>query len=147
MVSVSTLSIPNQVPGFSRLLQNSSLWTFQLGPCSGCLVIIDNKSSTVLLVHPTAREYLLTNLEVGNFSIVMACCTFPSYDVFVKTPALLMNPFLEYAASYLSYHLRPCDEALPVACFLRFLHNRDLISSYLQVKHVREDNRREFAFD
>lgn len=94
------------------------------------LVIIDNKSSMVLLVHPTAREYLLANLEVCNFPIVMACCT-----------------FLSYAANHLSYHLRPCGEALPVACFVRFLHNRNSVSSYLQAKHVQKDNRRVFAFD
>ncbi|KAF3174027.1 hypothetical protein TWF751_005167 [Orbilia oligospora] len=83
--------------------------------CLG-LVIVDEETSTVRLVHFSLQEYLHTRGEYyfnrGHDRIAKTCLTYLCFDRILASPAsdgdvLLRNfPFLDYAASQWEHHTR-----------------------------------------
>ena len=89
-----------------------------LSGCAG-LVVIDDESGIIRLVHYTAQEYFQRLLPLWNPDahpeIVKICIAYLSFDVFAVGPTvsgLVMderiqgNLLLSYAATYWSYHYR-----------------------------------------
>ncbi|KAI9878016.1 MAG: hypothetical protein M1830_002174, partial [Pleopsidium flavum] len=86
--------------------------------CAG-LVVVDEESSIIRLVHYTAQEYFERNRESrfphAQVSIAATCLTFLSFDEFEKGDCYSHDelerfpenkPFYEYAAQYWGHHAR-----------------------------------------
>lgn len=111
------------------------------------LVMIDEDTRTVRLVHYTAQEYILKHpilLGAADFNVAMACTTYLSFGIFAQGACASQNnlvsrlrshPFLKYAASHLFSHLRACDEALSTEVVLGFVKRLGNIDSFQQVLH------------
>ncbi|RPA96534.1 hypothetical protein L873DRAFT_1791529 [Choiromyces venosus 120613-1] len=91
-----------------------------LGYCQG-LVVVDDKASTVRLIHLTLQEYLSDHpdlFERAHSKIAETCLTYlNSYQVGDLSSSYLMElkdiPFLEYSSLYWGIHaeLEPSDSA------------------------------------
>jgi hypothetical protein len=86
--------------------------------CAG-LVVIDNESEVIRLVHLTTQEFFLGSLEPlfpdADTQISKTCLAYLSFDIFRKgfcasdgelDTRLQLYPFLNYAAHYWGDHLR-----------------------------------------
>lgn len=86
--------------------------------CSG-LVVLDDQSSTIRLVHYTLQEYLISNQEKlfpdGDDHITNMCLTYlclnsildiPNLDISGIQTTLRQFPFLEYALSHWGNHAK-----------------------------------------
>ncbi|ORY00885.1 hypothetical protein BCR34DRAFT_546658 [Clohesyomyces aquaticus] len=112
------------------------------------LVVVDEESRIVRLVHYTTQEYLERIRETWNpkaqLDIALTCLTYLSFGSFKKgscsTDAALENRlqcsvFLDYAAKYWVQHTLPVqDDAYDLAC--SFLLHRESISCATQVMSV-----------
>jgi len=113
-----------------------------LSVCAG-LVIVDEESNVIRLVHYTAQEYIEQIRESWNRAvqqeITRTCLTYLSFDAFrsgicssdeIKT-RLDKYLFLKYAAQYWGQHAQNVQEKV---CQLAssFLQNYELVSSSIQ---------------
>lgn len=115
------------------------------------LVMVDENSTIIRLVHCTAQEYLLRKRlvpEDAEVEVAVACTTFISFDISSQCACtslgayrdrLKSNPFLDYAARHLSVHITNCGSLLPPHSILRFLKNSKNTDSYLQVLYADGD--------
>ncbi|KAF2467026.1 uncharacterized protein BDR25DRAFT_235946, partial [Lindgomyces ingoldianus] len=118
--------------------------------CAG-LVTLDEKSSTVKIMHKTAKEYfernpnrLSPNVES---TIAQSCITYLSYEAF-KTGfcpteeefaiRLLANPFYTYAASFWGQHA--ILASLANKDTLEFLKDAKKVEASAQALHVYKDS-------
>ncbi|GKZ25828.1 hypothetical protein AbraIFM66951_002829 [Aspergillus brasiliensis] len=137
-------------PGMTALSEDDTFMIETLiASCHG-LVVVDQVTKTVRLMHHTADEYLQTayleTLAGENFDIASGCLTYLSMDIFAEgycaTAKLLearLNryPFMIYASEYWAEHMR---DAPPVASELAFtfLQNPAKSSSSSQVLWKRQ---------
>ncbi|KAI1753132.1 hypothetical protein F4782DRAFT_539851 [Xylaria castorea] len=100
---------------------------------SGCagLVIVDEESSIVRLVHCTAQDYFVRNQDKwfpdAHLSMAMTCTTYLSYQDFEKgctksdvefEKRLQLHPLYDYAAHNWAYHSRDTPIHQHVLSFL-----------------------------
>lgn len=102
--------------------------------CAG-LVTVDG--STIRLAHYSVQEYLLGKdliPDSAKFDHAMACITYLSFENLTDSPwamdRLWTHPFLDYAAHYIEFHLKECDERLSTDMFLNFVENPGSVSSW-----------------
>lgn len=117
--------------------------------CAG-LVTIEESSNKVRLAHYTTQEYLSKKSVVPEYLRngyhATICATHLAFDKF-KNGACYSewtyklrhrrNPFLCYAAKYLSIHLKASDESCTIDCIIALIQNSSCISAYLQAKSGR----------
>ena len=114
--------------------------------CAG-LVVIDQDSQIVRLVHYTTQEYFERRRDdlFGSIENKLAaiCITYLCLDVF-DVPCShfesLHNrvneyPFLEYAALYWGYHVRATSEQAQRRYMMNFLTEHNKLVSAIQVEH------------
>ena len=88
--------------------------------CAG-MVVIDNETDTISLVHYTAQEYFQNSagrlLDAGHLDLTQTCVTYLLFDVFAGGPCrsdrhledmLRSHPLLLYAAQNWGTHARRC---------------------------------------
>lgn len=111
--------------------------------CAG-LVILDEDSSTVQLVHYTTQEYLerkrTTWLPGAQQEIAEACLTYLSFSVFrdaavnldiLRGHFAVDNPFFDYSARYWGDHVRPVERATS-SLVLTFLSDDLLVNALVR---------------
>lgn len=112
--------------------------------CAG-LVIIDEASIIIRLVHHTAQEYLQTTRDTWfpNAETVIAntCITYLSFDTFQSGACqpkyetlearLQLHPLYKYAAKYWGYHTR--EASVEVQKVLNFLEDEAKVSASIQM--------------
>ncbi|KAI9658782.1 MAG: hypothetical protein M1821_002342 [Bathelium mastoideum] len=115
--------------------------------CNG-FVTIDEDSSCVRFAHPTVQEYLMRKLPGAwdAYDCALTCARYLSYTALASGACLdqetylsrrLSLPFFDYAARYLTSHVKDCAEEHQelVDAILRLLHRRRNMDSFLQVVH------------
>jgi len=117
--------------------------------CAG-LVVIDDQSGTVRLVHFTVQQYILRKNvlpRVPESILAIGCTTYLAFDIFgddTSTSAdslrerLNANPLLDYATRYFTVHIRSCDEDLTKYSFLRFLQRKRNVNLYVRIFALNE---------
>jgi ankyrin repeat protein len=122
--------------------------------CAG-LIVINQKSNTVQLMHHTTRKYFEDYktrsdwLKAAAGMLASACLTYVSYSEFAKGPCsddrplerrLRIYPFLEYAAQHWGNHAR--DDSARTAdveeLALNFLEDSEKVNSSNQVMYLTE---------
>ncbi|KAF2470523.1 ankyrin [Lindgomyces ingoldianus] len=121
-----------------------------LSICAG-LVIVDEESAIIRLVHYTTQEYFERIKEEWNpgaqLHIASTCLSYLSFNTFREGSSssdqkfesrLAQNVFLDYAARYWGQHAAKVqDEVYELAC--TFLMHRGLISCAVQVMTAPND--------
>ncbi|KAI9859480.1 MAG: hypothetical protein M1813_006622 [Trichoglossum hirsutum] len=117
--------------------------------CAG-LVVINQKSNTVQLMHHTTRKYFEDHkhrpdwMSAANEMIASSCITYVSYSVFGKGTCsddeeletrLSEYPFLGYAAQHWGNHARDDQERIEDLA-LEFLQDDAKVASSNQVIHL-----------
>lgn len=132
--------------------------TILLGVCAG-LVTVGEYSNTIRLAHYTVHDYLLANPiiaeENADLKLATACLTYLTFDSFntgvcksrISPQDCKPHSFLDYAAHYLSSHLRSCDENLTILAVLKFLASPGNVSTYLQALHAGRDLKNHYEED
>ena len=113
------------------------------------LVIIENESEVIRLVHLTAQEFFLRALEPvfpdADTQISKTCLAYLSFDIFRRGPRVLdeelntrlrRHPFLNYAARYWGVHLRGKPERDLESVALYLLNCPINLMASIQVMHV-----------
>jgi hypothetical protein len=117
--------------------------------CAG-LVIVDEESNIIRLVHYTTQEYFEQIRESWNPNaqqeIALTCLTYLSFNTFRSGSCpidgqfkrrLEQNVFLDYAARYWGYHAQPVqEETCDLASF--FLQHSNLVSCAAQTMSMSE---------
>jgi Ankyrin repeats (3 copies) len=116
--------------------------------CSG-LVVIDQESNVIRLVHYTTKEYFervrMAQFPCAQTNIAMTCLTYISFDAFAKGYCLNdrdMNarlreyPFLNYAAKYWGDHAREGPEEVIKELALEFLNYKSKLMCSEQAMHL-----------
>lgn len=112
--------------------------------CAG-LVVVDEQSSIIRLVHYTTQEYFERTIwdwkPNAQLEIASICLTYLSFRIFRDGECstnndlkrrLQLNPFLDYAANFWGHHALPVQhEVCDLAC--SFLLYRGSISCAIQV--------------
>lgn len=118
--------------------------TTLLDVCGG-LAIIDESSNIIRLAHLTVQEYLLRKSiipEDADYILAKSCITYLSFDAFASGACpsatslearVQSHPFLEYAARYVSIHLRNSGEDISKDIVLEFLERAGSIGSWMQI--------------
>lgn len=118
--------------------------------CAG-LVVVDEESDIIRLVHHTTQEYFEQAREDWNhvqLMIASTCLTYLSFGVFRSGSCsteedfesrLVQNPFLDYAARYWGIHtLTVQEEVCNIAC--SFLRRSSSVSCAMQAMSIRTKN-------
>lgn len=119
--------------------------------CAG-IVSIDQKSSTIRLVHYTARGYLLDHLFdcstvlKAKGQLTRQCLMYLSAKVFgtscesreEQEQRMKKYPFLDYAAEYWHHHLQECLDDQDLSQAERFLHDRPKLISAIRAMSSRQ---------
>ncbi len=130
-----------------------------VGFCAG-LVIIDEETHIIRLVHYTTQEYFRRNSEIllasAQVDIAISCLTYLLYENFgagwvvdevpknaqhYARPQVSESvrariqkyPFLEYTAMYWAYHTRGCEQLNVKELFMSFAKDDRKVSSASQV--------------
>ena len=111
--------------------------------CAG-LIIVDEESSIIRLVHYTTQEYFERVRSEWHpciqKEIAVACLTYLSFDTFrigscsddeAFGQRVTKNPFFDYSAHYWSEHIRPVERAI-LDLALAFLCNEALVDCTAQ---------------
>ncbi|KAL8910654.1 MAG: hypothetical protein Q9171_004070 [Xanthocarpia ochracea] len=111
--------------------------------CAG-LVVVDQKSGIIRLVHYTTQEYFERNRDAwnprGQLHITNACLTYLSFSIFQSGSCsidkeyeerLQQHPFLDYAAKHWAHHARVVEADVTDLAY-KFLQG-GLLSSAIQV--------------
>ena len=119
--------------------------------CAG-LVIVDEESSVIRLVHYTTQEFFerfrLSWTPNGQSDVAMICLTYLLFDVFAagfcssdKTFEAMLrnNVFLNYAARYWGLHVRESSNEAVTQLAVNFLGDESKISCSSQVLMVSGD--------
>jgi len=127
-----------------NLLESDSL----ADVCAG-LVIIENESQIVRLVHFTTEEFFRSSPEAlfpdADTQISKTCLTYLSFDTFGEGPChsdkefearIQHFPFLSYAANYWGYHLRRQPERELQTMALLFLNTKANLLASIQVMGI-----------
>lgn len=127
-----------------------------LSACAG-LVVVDQESNIVRLVHYTTQEYLERIRPVyfpdAQRNIYASCITCLSYSVFLDgyslndkdfEARLQQDPFLDYAAQYWGFHARDSDQEIHNLT-LAFLTNNAKVSCASQVMLARSSSYGEYS--
>jgi len=132
---------------------NTPLISTLVGYCQG-LITVDEETSTVRLIHPTAKVYLSTYPDIfGNPHSAMAeiCLTYLNSEQ-VKAlsahPSTVThdNPFLEYCSVYWGIHAKSGLSNLAKSLALELLQKYDgHISGKLLLKQVKYLDSRDYA--
>lgn len=115
--------------------------------CCG-LVIVDEKSRTIRLVHLSTQEYFKSSRSVkfpaAQEDISRTCLTYLSFDVFADGPCLdertvisriQKHQLFAYAAENWGEHARGAPEMVLEDQILEFLSEDEILSSSVQVMH------------
>jgi ankyrin repeat protein len=100
--------------------------------CAG-LLVVDEKSTIIRLVHYTTQEYLEQTVDTwcpdGQLHIATTCLSYLALDVFQDdecykprklATTLTRHPFLSYASKYWGHHAKVVEaEIIQVACAVR----------------------------
>lgn len=116
---------------------------------SAGLVAVDEKSSTIRLVHYTLQEFLEKNREklIPDADLEMAkkCLTYLSFDIFKSGPCnneksldqrLREYRFLDYASRNWGHHVRENQQPDLIDRVLSYLEDDQKMSCFVQVVHV-----------
>ena len=123
-----------------------------LGSCLG-LVVLNEETSTVRLLHYTLQEYLLGPgiLPGAHTTLAQTCLTYLNYEQVKRLPShklpnLRNMPFLEYSSLYWGSHAKEelSDGAKYLALQLLSRYN-NRISSTLLFKHTENHNSSSFT--
>jgi hypothetical protein len=91
--------------------------------CAG-LVVVDQESNIIRLVHYTTQEYLEQTVDAwnpgGRLHLATTCLTYLAFDVFMSGNTdtkrfvceLVQNRFLSYAGNYWGYHARTVEDKI-----------------------------------
>jgi len=124
---------------------NTPLISTLVGYCQG-LITVDEETSTVQLIHPTAKVYLSTRPDIfGNPHSAMAeiCLTYLNSEqvkALSADPSTVThyNPFLEYSSVYWGIHAKRKLSNHARSLALELLREYDdHISGKLLLKHVK----------
>ena len=129
---------------------NTPLISTLVGYCQG-LITVDEETSTVRLIHPTAKEYLSTYPDISrnpHSAMAEICLTYLNSKQVKAIPAdpstvTHGNPFLEYCSVYWGIHAKRGLSNHAKSLALELLREYDgHISCELLLKHVKYlDNR------
>jgi len=119
-----------------------------LSVCAG-LVVIDQESKVIRLIHYTTQEYFERNRQKefpeGQTSIARTCLRYISFEVFQSgycttdeqmEERLLKYPLLQYAAQNWGNHARGDVERILKLQILEFLAQKSKVSSMVQVMQI-----------
>jgi len=123
-----------------------------LGSCLG-LVVVDEETSTVRLLHYTLQEHLSGPgiLPNAHRTLAQTCLTYLNYEQVKKFPShklpnLRSMPFLEYSSLYWGSHAKEelSDSAKSLALQLLSRYNNH-IAATLRFKHTEHHNSSSFT--
>jgi ankyrin repeat protein len=109
--------------------------------CFG-LVVMDDNTKAVRLVHFTAQDYLNRKKIISpksDTTLAIACTTYLSFDEFKKPDCPSCNRFIiwcdthyffKYSVANLSFHLNSSDQEGTVEAFRRFLDSEGNVVTY-----------------
>ncbi|RPB01624.1 hypothetical protein L873DRAFT_1675556 [Choiromyces venosus 120613-1] len=117
--------------------------------CAG-LVVVDEQSDTIRLVHHAAQDYLKRKAVIESehevhLDLAITCIRYLSFDAFRISPEeplkplLRRYPFLDYAAKNLSFHLRHCGGDVMHGVLVRFLESSNNIYAFLRARDESSD--------
>jgi hypothetical protein len=121
--------------------------------CAG-LVIIDQESNIIRLVHYTTHQFLerirLNWFPTAQMEIARTCLTYLSFDIFGEGPCpsdkdmeirLKENPLLRYAAQHWGHHARgdPETNQTVKTLALKFLEHNLKVMCSIQVMYLPKD--------
>ena len=139
-------------PGDEELDEDNFLDANDLTSVCAGLVVVDQDSQVVRLVHYTTQEYFERRRDelFGDIQnkIAAICITYLCLDVFDDPCShfeslenrITEYPFLAYAAPYWGYHVRATSELLQRNYMMRFLTEHNKLVSAIQVEHYLQGN-------
>ena len=137
-------------PGESSMDEDNLSDIAEIVGCCAGLVIVEEDTRSLRLVHYTTREYFRQNgdktLVTAQRDIAISCLTYLLYEEFgtgwvyktgqVGNPLSLRlqkHPFLEYAARHWTSHASKCDEPIVKELTMSFVNNDRKVSCGGQV--------------